>query len=299
MGKNKSALDPPQMKESDDSFASAINAEIASLPGRLSAEQTYRPQFANVDLATLESFAPRIAKLTAGLARKEQDLQRELNPEMFAAREGLAKRIALMGGGLDQPTEDYFRQQFAAEEGAAGRLGSPVGSASIARKLVMAKMMRDQQLASEALSMSGQLPTFGSSSVSLAQPSSQPTLTGGFVAPQLGLQSSLNSANANIYANRLNDLTTRRGQNMGLAGDSMGAGASVLAAIISDRRVKEQVKQVGRLDNGLPVYTFNYLGDPATHLGLMAQDVEKLIPEAVVEISGIKLVNYEKAVNHA
>jgi hypothetical protein len=46
------------------------------------------------------------------------------------------------------------------------------------------------------------------------------------------------------------------------------------------------------MDNGLPLYTYRYKGKPDLHMGVMAQDVEKVKPEAVVEINGIKHVNY-------
>lgn len=66
----------------------------------------------------------------------------------------------------------------------------------------------------------------------------------------------------------------------------------------SDRRIKENITQVGILNNGLPVYVFNYKLDPdgIPQIGLMAQDVEQLIPEAVYEIDGVKHVDYARAV---
>ena len=60
----------------------------------------------------------------------------------------------------------------------------------------------------------------------------------------------------------------------------------------SDRRVKEDVKRLGTLDNGLPVYSFRYIWGGPVHIGLMAQDVETVFPETVKEIGGIKAVNY-------
>jgi hypothetical protein len=44
------------------------------------------------------------------------------------------------------------------------------------------------------------------------------------------------------------------------------------------------------------VYTFRYHGMPQVHMGLMAQDVEEVHPDAVVEHeSGFKMVNYAQA----
>lgn len=73
----------------------------------------------------------------------------------------------------------------------------------------------------------------------------------------------------------------------------VGAGISYA---LSDERAKENVREVGELDNGLPVYLFNYKGSPTPQIGLMAQDVEKKKPGAVAEgADGYKRVNYAMA----
>ena len=82
-----------------------------------------------------------------------------------------------------------------------------------------------------------------------------------------------------------------------LGSAAQGAGSALTAyALGSDIRIKENISQVGSLDNGLPVYLFNYKGNKTPQIGLMAQDVEKVNNEAVVEIDGIKHVYYGKAV---
>jgi hypothetical protein len=64
------------------------------------------------------------------------------------------------------------------------------------------------------------------------------------------------------------------------------------AALMSDIRLKEDIKRVGTTDGGLPVYTYRYKGMPNTHMGVMAQEVEKVNPGAVREIGGFKAVDY-------
>jgi hypothetical protein len=66
-------------------------------------------------------------------------------------------------------------------------------------------------------------------------------------------------------------------------------------AKFSDRRLKEDIEPVGALFDGTPVYGYRYKGAGAYHIGLMAQDVEKTTPHAVVEINGYKAVNYYAA----
>lgn len=73
-------------------------------------------------------------------------------------------------------------------------------------------------------------------------------------------------------------------------------GGALLGSLFSDRRLKEDISEVGELRDGTPVYTYRYKGDPRFQLGVMAQDVEEETPEAVFEHpSGFKMVNYAKA----
>ena len=79
--------------------------------------------------------------------------------------------------------------------------------------------------------------------------------------------------------------------NLGVqAGTQLGT-ATILAC---DIRVKENIIKVGQLDNGLPLYLFNYIGDDRPYINVIAQDVEKVKPHAVIEINNIKHVNMEE-----
>lgn len=40
----------------------------------------------------------------------------------------------------------------------------------------------------------------------------------------------------------------------------------------SDRRLKQDIEKIGTLPNGLPIYTFRYVGDDRVFTGVMAQD---------------------------
>lgn len=64
---------------------------------------------------------------------------------------------------------------------------------------------------------------------------------------------------------------------------------------LSDRRFKENVEEVGVLGR-LPVYSYTYLGSDHPHLGFMAQDVEKIVPDAVVDFGAFKAVDYGLAI---
>lgn len=88
-----------------------------------------------------------------------------------------------------------------------------------------------------------------------------------------------------------------------LANIAMGTGAlsgsttsTTTPSAWSDRRLKENVRKVGETEKGLPIYKFRYKGEDKdqTHIGYMADEVEKKHPDAVGEKDGYKYVNYDK-----
>jgi hypothetical protein len=85
------------------------------------------------------------------------------------------------------------------------------------------------------------------------------------------------------------------------AGAAGGAGGlDGILGILSDRRAKEDIAEIGELYDGSPVYSYRYKGDPVTHVGLMAQEVEERRPDAVMtRPDGLKMVDYAKATETA
>lgn len=84
----------------------------------------------------------------------------------------------------------------------------------------------------------------------------------------------------------------------------IGMGISGLGTVIgmpwpSDARIKDNIHKVGNLHDGQNIYSFRYKGRPETHVGLLAQEVERRDPGAVAEIGGIKHVDYKRALGPA
>jgi hypothetical protein len=107
-------------------------------------------------------------------------------------------------------------------------------------------------------------------------------------ATQMGYNAQMGNFNAQQAA--------QQGFNSGLMGLGGTLGA---AAIMSDIRTKEHIKQIGFLPNGLSVYEYEYKPewkDQVGHgkfIGVMAQEVEIVKPEAVItRPDGYKMVNY-------
>lgn len=69
---------------------------------------------------------------------------------------------------------------------------------------------------------------------------------------------------------------------------------------LCDERAKDHIEQIGELANGLPVYRWQYKGQDEWHVGPMAQDVERIMPGAVVEgPDGFKYVDLDMATRPA
>jgi len=63
----------------------------------------------------------------------------------------------------------------------------------------------------------------------------------------------------------------------------------------SDLALKHDVVLLGRLDNGLGYYRFSYLGSDKAYVGVIAQEVRQVMPQAVERGSdGYLRVHYEK-----
>jgi hypothetical protein len=63
----------------------------------------------------------------------------------------------------------------------------------------------------------------------------------------------------------------------------------------SDIRLKRDITRLVKLDNGLSLYRFRYLWSDTYYVGVMAQEVEQIVPQAVVRGSdGYLRVNYAR-----
>ena len=134
----------------------------------------------------------------------------------------------------------------------------------------------------------------------------------------IGANSSAGNILGNLYGNQLSAWGAQQQANAtsaagvgklvgGIGGFMVGgpAGAAVGSSVMSDIRTKENIHKVGELPNGISIFTFSYkpaFKDEHGHgeyVGVMAQDVEKVIPDAVIQREdGYKMVDYGKVVNH-
>lgn len=94
-----------------------------------------------------------------------------------------------------------------------------------------------------------------------------------------------------LLANAGQTSTSTQKSKPGLGG-FIGQALSGTAA--SDRSLKTDIKQIGVLRNGLPFYAFTYIHTGKRAVGVMADEVRKLLPEALgPKMFGYDTVNYD------
>ena len=80
----------------------------------------------------------------------------------------------------------------------------------------------------------------------------------------------------------------------GRGGGGFGGGGRGGGARRSDMRLKHDIVLLGRLDDGLGYYRFVYNGGHTAYVGVMAQQVQTVMPEAVTRgPDGYMRVSYD------
>ena len=106
---------------------------------------------------------------------------------------------------------------------------------------------------------------------------------------QMG-QYNARQAQANNQSSSMSKLFGLGGSMIG--GPVGGFVGSAVGSLFSDIRLKENIQYIGE-SKGFPVYKFNYINIPEkTYIGVMAQDVREIMPEAISESEGFMKVDY-------
>jgi len=73
--------------------------------------------------------------------------------------------------------------------------------------------------------------------------------------------------------------------------DSKGT-SKTKTSFFSDRRLKENIREIGETYDGQKIYAYNHIGSEKTQIGLMADEVQKVKPEAISMKAGFYMVDY-------
>lgn len=106
-------------------------------------------------------------------------------------------------------------------------------------------------------------------------------VVGAYGLYQQGLNNNYNAQVSNVNS-----------QNQGIG--QLGS-AALSALILSDRRMKKDIRKLGQRADGIGLYAFRYKAEndnAPLRFGVMADEVERVRPEAVTVINGIRHVDY-------
>ena len=102
--------------------------------------------------------------------------------------------------------------------------------------------------------------------------------------------------NANVYGGLGQaDIQAQAAGGIGSALGAIGGGLAGNTAIFSDRRLKENLQEIGELLSGIKIYSYNFIGETDREIGVIAQEVLPILPEAVEvdEDTGYYRVHYD------
>jgi len=213
-----------------------------------------------------------------------------LAPQIQQGQEQLQQRLANQGIGIGTEAYDRAMQSQAQRENdlllGATTQGFGVGQQARQSALQEQAYLRNEPLNTLNAVRSGAQVT-GPQFVNSAQQATTagPDLLG---AAQMGYNAQMGAYNAG-----------QAGQNSMTQGLMQLGGAGMMA--FSDIRLKENITPIGVLDNGLTLYSFEYIDEVKLHplageelqIGVMAHEVEQVYPFAVKTLDdGYKVVDY-------
>lgn len=101
---------------------------------------------------------------------------------------------------------------------------------------------------------------------------------------------------SNNYNSAMQQYQQAQANRSSMLGSIFGTVGKIGGAIaMSDRRLKHGVQRVGRLPSGIRTYRFKYRGSSDIHFGVMAQEVRRVRPEAIIyRPDGYMMVDYGK-----
>jgi len=150
--------------------------------------------------------------------------------------------------------------------------------------------MNQQQAVALALQQRNQ-PLNEMNSLLTGQQVQQPNFPGTTQAQMAQAPNYLDAANQS-YSGQLDSFGVQQAQKA--SNTQAAASAAMTAAMFfSDKRLKKDITKLFTLPNGINVYSYRFIGNDSLELGVLAQEVAEIMPEAVAaDDKGFLKVNY-------
>lgn len=245
----------------------------------------------------IQNTLPTYGDINQASTRAEEALMSRLNPQFQRQEE--AMRTRLINQGIGQGSQAYQREMetFNQAQNDARMQAILGGQQYGSNEQNMALQRRGQEINEYDRQRNAPLNEYiGLTSGTQIQ---NPTFSAG---GNQGIQSfDIARAMRNQYSNEqesANNKNSAMSSLFGMGGQMIGGPVggfvgSAVGSLFSDARLKENIEHIGE-ENGYPIYKFNYINIPEkTYIGVMAQDVISINPQAVSESEGFMNVNYD------
>lgn len=288
-------------RETTTQARSDRQAEIAAEISELQLADIKRGGAATPEQLALIGEATAAAQATgeADIERFRTDTLRAINEEVASAS-GLRPTDTPIVRLSERAGEESARQQGQltsrlAETNAMARLNFPLAQSKLTadigatqQSLGLAASQFQEQLNERARENRFRLfasPTSlgaGGSSLGFGSPGVSQTVGGGLTIGEVGQ-----------LAGGVGGLISAFGATAG-TGTAVTEAAALTGALGSDRRLKRDIFRIGELPSGIPIYIFQYKGFEGWHIGVMADEIIGVVPEAVIEDeTGYMAVRYD------
>jgi Chaperone of endosialidase len=302
---------PPAAPDYGKTFQEGIDVYLKNLPRLLDTETQTRDTIDPLRIAQQQALQQQFGPTQV---QQQLDALHQFDPDSQAVRGSLSKSIQSdLSAGYNLPPE-YARQLEQNARGAQTARGNAYGSGpAIAETMLKGRAALDlyqQHLQNAGNFLSSPTPE----QQALAIQGVQPDRSMAYASPAAG------TAGANFglsnYQNLLAQSQLSGGGNpWGSAGSGAIQGAALGTQISpgwgtliggaagaalgyfgnsSDSRLKENIRHICKSAAGFPMVIFNYKGRKETYVGTLAEDVKKVLPEAVGERDGYLTVDYDQ-----
>jgi hypothetical protein len=272
---NANFANAAQQQATDQMFARAGIANSAQ--AQLYGQNTNDAQFANA--AQQQKFGQNLANQQAINAAYEQQYGMIANNEQLR---NAAQQSTFNAGLANASLNNEKLSQLYNQQLQSAQLSNQASNQQLAQNQAI---QQNPLNILQALRTGSQLNTANLPAVGVSQPGQLANWQG---ADMLGAAQAQGQYDQGIYNARTAANAQMISAGIGAAGALGGSG--IKAA--SDRRLKKNIKRIGTHVLGIGLYTWDYLwGQPFS--GVMADEVEQVMPEAIVmHPSGFKMVNY-------
>jgi hypothetical protein len=275
----------------------AVNKAVGGLFGTEQGSVPYNNQFSNTSSSTPAAFA--MPYLNQGLSQAQSIYNANQTPSLDTFNAGQSNlQDTLAGKYLSPDSNPYLQASVSdalgqAKSAFAGQYGGAAGQnldnsgyqEALARGLggvaTNAYSNAYGQERQNQMNAAGMVPAF---STFAAQ------------QPYMGLQNYMSAISPALQFGTQTNSGTQQNQqpfyqnNTATTLGALAGGAAL--AKMSDIRLKSNIVKVGEHPRGFGIYEYNIFG--RRQRGVIAQEVEKIIPEAVSEHLGMKMVDYAR-----